>query len=277
MSTSVSQNESQNEAQSEAQSESQLSSPRHGQRNRKSIRNWGTAAGMILVLLVGIFVIRTQGHVSGVEFAPSHFQTRQFSFYEIPLLQLQITPIYRKTTTNKTATYLRQKSLIQSTRGPAQTWHLVSLSRGLTGSTAADASFLIDQLELSSAGKDYWRQWSIDHPAKATLVWPIIQKLADRELYVLIPGLLELVSADSSKPATGIEMLKRDIDTYLQDEYLSLIGDMAAADRQRLAAALLSEARSDYPKNADLQTIQNENPDWANLLDEVDTPRSITQ
>ncbi|KAA1260891.1 hypothetical protein LF1_34330 [Rubripirellula obstinata] len=208
------------------------------------------------MLLVGFFVIRTQGHVSGVEFAPSHFQIREFSFYEIPLLHHQITPIHRKTRTSKTATYLRQKSLIQSTRGPAQTWHLVSLSRGLTGSTPADASFLIDQMELSSAGEDYWRQWSIDHPAKAALVWPVIQKLADRELYVLIPALLELVSANASKAVTRTEELKSKIDEHLQDEYFSLIQDMIAADRLPLAEALLDEALADYPENEDLKSIK---------------------
>ena len=206
------------------------------------------------MLLFGFFIIRTQGYVSGVEFAPSHFQIRDFSFYEIPLLQHQITPIHRKIRSSPTATYLRQKSLIPSTAGPAQTWDLVSISRGLTGTTAADASFLIDQLKLGFAGKEYWKQWSIDHPAKAALFWPKIQKLAERELYVLIPALMELVAADSTRPggtkqAGNTQALQNKIDEYLQDQYLTLIGDMNAAEREPLAAALLAEAQSDYPNN----------------------------
>ena len=247
--------------------------------NSKWVRNWITAAGVILMLVFGFFVIRTQGYVSGVEFAPSHFQIRDFSFYEIPLLHHQITPIYRKTRSSATATYLSQKSLIPSTGGTAKTWHLVSISRGLTGTTAADASFLVNQLQLRSAGKDYWRQWSVDHPAKAALVWPHVHKLADRELYVLIPGLLDLVSTDSTKSATKTlaqsktqsqsqaqteaqtkaqtKALKNTIDEYLQDQYLSLIKDMAAADRQPLAAELLAEAQTDYPNNEEFKTISH--------------------
>ena len=213
------------------------------------------------MLLFGFFVIRTQGYVSGVEFAPSHFQIRDFSFYEIPLLQHQITPIHRKTHSSATATYLRQKSLIPLTGGPAKTWHLVSISRGLTGTTPADASFLVDQMKLRFGGKDYWRQWSIDHPAKAALFWPKIQKLAGRELYVLIPALMELVAADSTKPGgntkTGnTQALQSKIDEYLQNQYLTLIGDMTAADREPLATALLAEARSDYPDNPTFKAME---------------------
>jgi hypothetical protein len=208
------------------------------------------------MLLVGFFVIRTQGYVSGVEFAPSHFQTRDFNFYEIPLLHLQITPIHRKVRTGKTANYLRQKSLIPATAGPAETWHLVSLSRGLTGKTAADASYLVDQLQLGGAGNEFWRQWSIDHPSKAALVWPTIQKLADRELYVLIPALMELISSDGKSTQQSGEALQTDIDQYLQEQYISLIRDMTAANRGPLAAALLAEARSDYPDNQDFKTME---------------------
>ena len=208
------------------------------------------------MLLFGFFIIRTQGYVSGVEFAPSHFQTRDFSFYEIPLLQHQITPIHRKTRSGETATYLRQKSLIPLTGRPAETWHLVSISRGLTGTTAADASFLVDQMKLNKAGKEFWRQWSINFPAKAALLWPKVQKLADRELYVLIPELMELVSADSTKSGGNTQQLQSKIDDYLQEQYLTLIGDMSAADRKPLAAALLAEARLDYPSNQAFKVIE---------------------
>ena len=36
--------------------------------------------------------------------------------------------------------------------------------------------------DLETGGEEYWRKWSVDHPAKAQTFWPVIQKLALREL-----------------------------------------------------------------------------------------------
>ena len=233
------------------------------------------------MLLAGFFVIRTQGHVSGVEFSPSHFQTREFSFYEIPLLHLQITPIVRQNQTPDTATYVRQKQLIPVTTGPPDRWHLVSISRGLSGTTYADASFLVDQLRLKSGSDSFWRQWSIDHPQQAAVLWPVIQKLADRELCMLVPALLDIVvsATQANNPDTknastknagskntgtkttpdspkAARRLQQRIDVYLQQQYTSLIRDMNAAGRADLADSLLVEARSDFPENETLRAME---------------------
>lgn len=258
------------------------SAPTTTQRRKKSTtRFWITIAGVILMLLAGFFVIRTQGHVSGVEFSPSHFQTREFSFYEIPLLHLQITPIVRQNQTVDTATYIRQKLLIPATTGPPDRWHLVNISRGLTGTTYADASFLVEQLQMQSGSESFWRQWSMDHPKQAAILWPVIQKLADRELCMLVPALLDIVSAaadddddpvnknaatktksatsDSPKAAQQLQQLQelqQQIDVYLQRQYISLIRDMNAAGRDDLADSLLAEARMDFPQNDTLRAME---------------------
>ena len=213
------------------------------------------------MLLVGFFVIRTQGHVSGQEFSPTHFQTREFSFYEIPLLHMQITPIRRTLQTGTVGTYLRQKSLIVTPPGPADVWHLAQITRGLTGETPADASFLTDPLQMEFGGNEHWRQWSMDHPKRAAVLWPQVQKIAKRELYLLIPSLLDLVSSDvSSAVASDSNLsapeLQTRIDRHLQREYLGLILDMQAAGRHQLAADLLAEARADYPENRELAEIK---------------------
>ena len=251
MSTSVSSN------QSSTGSRSPKGSSKSGG-NRRSARKWIIGSATILMLLAGFFVIRTQGYVSGTEFAPTHFQTRTFNFYEIPLLHVQITPIVRSIRTDATAQYLLQKSLIPLVQGSAQTWHLANLSRGLTGSRAADASFLVDQLLIESGGSAHWKKWSVDHPKLASELWPIVQKLAKRELYLLIPSLFELASTSSS-----VEELQESIDRYLEREYIGLIEDMKAADREPLAAALLAEARLDFPSSAKLAELEAANPLWA--------------
>lgn len=213
-------------------------------------RWWITGASGLIILVVGFLIIRIQGSVSGVEFSPTHFQTREFRFFEIPLLQWQITPIHRSASTPKTATYVRQKGLIPMANGVPQTWHLVSISRGLTGEEPADAGLLVDQMNFSMGKDRYWRKWSVDHPNRATVLWPVVQRLAERELYILMPGLFELAQEDRT-PAE----LSTAIDNYLPAQYSRLIMDLAEAGRGDLAEALLEEARADYPDSTELTSL----------------------
>lgn len=220
-------------------------------RRDRRVRRWVTLIATLLLTLVVLAIVRVQGFVSGREFSPSHFQQRKFSFYEIPVLHLQITPIRRSGTTPSTATYLRQNGLITPDSGEPTDWHLVSISRGLTGTTPADADLLMTQLALQSGGDDYWRKWSKDYPALAKVLWPVIQRLAKRELYVLMPALFELAQFD--QPA---DQLQAQIDQYLQTQYAQLISDMETANRTGLARSLLEEARQDYPQATEFRQLQ---------------------
>ncbi|QDT08982.1 hypothetical protein K239x_09250 [Planctomycetes bacterium K23_9] len=207
-----------------------------------------------LSLLI-FFVVYTQGHVTGREFSPSHFKSRSFTFYEIPLLHIQITPIRRKSAALAAASYVRQSALINAPKGEPDDWHLVHLSRGLSGATPADAQLLVDQLEMYGDKDTFWRKWSIDHPKHAAVVWPIVQRLATRELYVLIPMVMEL--AHKEMP---VEELSAEIDGLLQRQYRQLIIDMRAAKRGELAQTLLLEALSDYPNDAELNKLRSDAP-----------------
>lgn len=208
-----------------------------------------------------------QGHVTGQEFSPTHFQVREFSFYEIPLLHIQITPIKRADITPKSATFVRQKSLIPKPNGPPTTWHLVALTRGMSGTTPADAQLLYDHLKPSIDGNDFWRQWSIDHPQHAAQLWPVIQRLAERELYILMPGLMELALIDQP-PAK----FSQQSDLWLREEYVRLVKDMREAKREELAGQLLEEALADFPGDVELSGLKNAEP--AERMDAVNHSRS---
>lgn len=220
------------------------------QANRRT-RRWVTLIATVALIFVVFLVVRLQGLVTGSEFAPSHFQQRSFRFYELPLLHLQITPIQRVGITPKAATFVRQKSLIVPHSGAPAAWHLVEISRGLSGSTRADAQLLIEQLNLDSGGDAYWRKWSIDHPQHAKVLWPVVQKLAVRELYVLMPALFELAQLEQSP-----DKLQEEIDRHLSQQYLRLVQDMEAAERDDLAGQLLLEAKQDYPLDRDLAAFR---------------------
>ncbi len=204
----------------------------------------------VVLLVVGFFVIWVQGSVRGSEFSPTHFQQRDFHFYEIPLIRLQITPIRRSVSTPGTAKFLRQKSLIQAPKGQPAYWHLVSIGRGISDLTAADAQFLINQIQMEQDGVMYWENWSTDHPKSAAILWPIVQKLAKRELYVLLPKMFEIAQGNQSPTE-----LESDFDSYLISQYTSLIQDMVAADRDEVARQLVAEAKTDYPDAAPWQSF----------------------
>jgi hypothetical protein len=210
---------------------------------------------VILVTLaisgVVFLIVSTQGLVKGQEFSPTLFQAREFHFYEIPLLHLQMTPIRRSSATPRAATYVRQNFLIQPVPpGNASTWHLVYLSRGVSVEKPADAELLMTQLNLMNAGDPYWRTWSVEHPEHAKKFWPVIQRLANRELYVLMPRLFEL----AQQSQTSDELVAK-IDDELRQNYARLIQDMRDAGRNDVAEQLRVEAIADYPDDRVLRSL----------------------
>ena len=219
-------------------------------KKKGALRKWVIVIAGILVSLLLFAMIRVQGFVSGREFSPITFSMRDFQFYEIPMLGLQITPIKRTGTTARTATYLRQKALINVPTPPDDVWHLVFLSRGFTGSTPADAQLLVEHLGLQFGGNDYWRKWSTDNPKHAQILWPLVQILAQRELYILMPPLFELAQRKQSA-----EQLSDNLNQSLRSQYLSLILDMRDSGRKQLATELLAEATIDFPDDDSLRKL----------------------
>ena len=222
----------------------------HAKKNRV-IKNWVTICAALIICVVLGLVIRIQGYVSGNEFAPSHFVQRSFSFYEIPLFHWQITPIRRQDNTPSGVTFVKTKILNTSPKGPPTSWHLVSLTRGLSQETKADANFLLAQLELDNGQQLYWRNWSQQNPKHAAILWPIIHRLAKRELYILMPMVFATADSEIQNPAEFQKL----IDQQLSQEYAGLITDMREAGKPNIAAKLLNEAVTDYPNHPGLQRL----------------------
>ena len=232
-------------------------------KRKPKLRKWTILFSILGISLIVFVVIRTQGNVRGQEFSPTHFLARDFSFYEIPFLHIQITPIHRSGVGIPTAGYVRQNGLIKTPKGVPEEWDLVQLSRGLSGTTTADAELLIHHLQLDSAGGSaFWKTWSADNKEQATVLWPVVQRLAERELYILIPAVFELAQNKLSA-----KELDSRIQALLQEEYRELITDMRDAQRIELAGQLLKEAIGDYPDSESLKSLQASIPISADPLD----------
>lgn len=246
--------------------------------------------GCLLSLMVWWF-----GSVSGEEFSADTFQTREFKYYEVPILGVQVSPIWRTASTRDAALFLTQNNLVtpppiqpdpvdtpdsssakksdaadsvkndssaQGSAGSAKAayqaaasvrWDVVWVQRGSQARRDADAALLDHQLGLRNGNVVYWKQWSQDHPELAGVLWPRIAKLARRELYVLIPGLIERIRA-----IKDADELIAAIDGYLEREVIVLARDMQAAGRAALAAELIDEALQDDPDNETLLEMRRQ-------------------
>jgi len=260
-----------------------------------------TITGSLIVLFLSGIVLFF-GQVEGREFAPSHFEIRRFSFNEIPLLRLQITPIRRVSESSVLQSYLNTSSLITRPPGQPTDWHMIELSRFGVSTQPADAKLLTDFLKIpyygfmmrrgAAAQSDlYWHQWSIRHPKHAAVLWPQIQKLAERELYLLIPDVFQIADAatpaeskvkpasatgatiaaaaaaasqqtanapvadpDPQATAQSVAAMRTRLRAFLIASYASLIDDMRAAGMDDVAESLRHEAATDYPDEARFQS-----------------------
>lgn len=161
-----------------------------------------SAAAVVLLLVT--FAI---GSVSGTEFNPQTFERRWFSFYEIPLVRLQVTPLWRVGANGDVEDLvIAQKYVTPPPKAPEQ-WELISLVRRNYKQPPTDVQILVRYLDANDEDRDsYWTQWSIKHPEMAALLWPEAARLARLEQYVLLPPLFELARGAESVKTFQIEL-----------------------------------------------------------------------
>lgn len=203
-------------------------------RGRKSLL-WvvGLGGGILVAFLSAVVAIF--GWVSGVEFSPTHFETRRFSFLEIPLLQLQISAIRRDRITPDVNNYLATASLVNRPGKPADTWHLVELKRWALAPVDGQAKQFSRCLDYYAPGgattSSFWKDWSQQHSAAARILWPRVQKLACRGQYALIPGVLRIAARRGASPAE----LSEELDRHIAEEISLWAADLRAAGFEQLA------------------------------------------
>ncbi len=212
-------------------------------KSNRIVRIWVSVITSVIVSLILAGIILIQGRVSGIEFSPHTFQERSFSFYEIPLLERQITPIRRKTLSNSTLLYLRINGFVTTSSNPTSQWDLVSLTRGFIGDSLSDAELLLSPLSLRVDDVSYWETWSEEQPEKARFFWPIAQKLAIRELYLFLPPLFEVAQKDLSQNEFQSAIKKQ-----IREDYLRLSDNMTGQNQPEMAQKILEAAKLDFPE-----------------------------
>ena len=202
-------------------------------RQRASTRSgcWATAMVTIFVILFGILML---GQVRGRELSLASFQTRDFTFYRIPVVGWQVTPVWRGDEQGDLADELRRLGLLTAQK-PATEWR-VAWVRTAGGRHDSDVAILTSYLDDEGEGQGpFWKRWTVDHPQLARRFWPVVQQTAALDAYVLIPELFDL-----ARTATHLNDLTRRLHRFQSRSMEMLADDVQAAGDTRQACAIAS-------------------------------------
>jgi hypothetical protein len=161
------------------------------------VRRWVPIVGWTIVGLLGatllLFVTTVLfGAVHGVEFCPQTFERRSYSYYELPLVRLQVTGERHEDLTGPTEQFVTSKNYVASSSAKRD-WHVLVGSQGTRLRRPGDAGILIQYLDAAESGdRRRWVSWSEKYQGFAKTLWPAVQQLAQAEAYIFMPDLFDL-------------------------------------------------------------------------------------
>jgi tetratricopeptide (TPR) repeat protein len=206
---------------------------------------FGILASALLVWIVTLWF----GGVHGIEFSPQTFERRSYSFYELPIIGIQVTAIRHEDVTKSTELFLATNKYITPPKGGRQDWHIVIGTRGQKARRKGDASILMRYFDAEESGNYHrWVKWSEDHPKLAKVFWPAVQRLALHELYVFVPDLFDLAKRYDDPAA-----LKQALDRAVVSSLLRLGRRLQDRGEHAEAIKVFDDALRLDPSNKDLQ------------------------
>ena len=200
--------------------------------SQSSRRLFLMVSGLGILVLV-LFVMLAFGQIYGLEFSPLTFRRRSYMFFRVPVLGVQVTPVWRDDGTGELERYLKRQNLLPHSQPPDR-WDVVWVTQP-GGRREGDATILIRYLDMAAPEQDqHWYSWSQQHPQLAQVLWPIVQETALLRAYVLIPGLFA-VAESTSDP----NQFRHQLEAYLQPALVELANDQSDAGHPELARPLL--------------------------------------
>lgn len=216
---------------------------------------WGSrvtllALGSLLLFAAVVYSTAQFGAISGEEFSPERLERRHFSYYEIPLLGIQVSPVKHRDETGKLESHLVKNNLVSIPANPPDQWDLVAATRGGTPASFGDAQILCNYLDAEEDDKKtvHWLQWTEGHPQAAKHVWPIIIRLAREDLYIFIPKVFSVL-----RKTDDLDEIKDLINRDLSQAYHDLGQTFLKLNRYDQASELLQGALKFDPDNREIQ------------------------
>src|SRR5437868_506319 len=128
-------------------------------------RRWIPIVGWSFIGLLGVtlfvFVVTVMfGGVHGLEFCPQTFERRSYSFYELPVLRIQMTGERNEDLTGPTEQYVQSQKYFTAGTGKKD-WHVLVGSQGTRMRRPGDAGILVQYLDAKQNGDTHrWVEWS---------------------------------------------------------------------------------------------------------------------
>ena len=173
-------------------------------------------------------------------------------FFQIPWVQLQISPVFRDDVTNELEAHLRRQRLIAA-RAVSGRWDVITLRAGVTP-TNGQALILCRYLDQRDEQRQLrWLDWTRQHPDVAKSFWAAVQQAAILEAYYLVPELFERAAAAGDPGSFAVEL-----DRWLSASYAALGDDYLDSDRPAAAARYYAAALEREPDSSQLRQKQAE-------------------
>ena len=206
---------------------------------------WGIVAtlGLAVAVLIATLLFGQHG---GEEFCPDTFTRRSFFYFQIPLVGIQVTPIFRDDTTNSLENYLVAGKFLTRSAAGDRRWDLVTALSAGSRVVRGDAQILCSYLDMADENSRLiWQRWTDTHPESAKVLWPRVAQLARQQLYLLLPELFELARSEAD-PKTLAEKL----DQSLARQYRRLAEIQEKLGNHASARELKDHARQPGRKSA---------------------------
>jgi len=210
--------------------------------------------GCLTVVLVGFMLTVTMGAVHGIEFSPLAFERRSYSFYELPLVGIQVTATRHEDLSTAVETFITtNKYVTPPPAGSKEIWHIVVGSSGPRLQRKGDASILMQYFDAQDSKTTHrWVKWSEDHPQLAKVFWPAVQQLAKHELYVFMPELFDL-----TKQHTDPVALQSALNAEVVQRLLFLARRLQDREAHAAARTVIADALAIDPTNQELLRAQS--------------------
>jgi len=215
------------------------------------LAGWSVLGVLALTLLVFIATV-TFGAVHGTEFCPQTFERRSYSYYELPIVRIQVTGERHDDLTGETETCVTTNKFVTPPASGKQDWHVLVGSRGTRLRRPGDAGILVQYLDATESDNSHrWVQWSNKNKQLAKLLWPAVQQLAVHELYVYVPDLFDL-----AKTTDDAVKFKKELNHVVAEKLLVLARRNLDREDKAAAIEILDEALSREPENADIKAAR---------------------
>lgn len=235
---------------------------------------------LISIVTFAFFVLSIVifGQVNGEEFSPQRFTMRRFHYVQIPFLRWQVWPVtFTKVTgaddalANHIRRTTRTNNLMSNVRATPTRWDIISMEQVGAQTYRGDASILTNYLRQPGAkGMETWLDWSKANPGLAAELWGVVAQLAQKDLYPIIPEVLE---AARRLDASGFRTQIRKIADQECRKFAKAFGESGDPQRAKEVtsfAQFIASAPSSTPSSeVEGEELPDENAESADVNQEL--------